>query len=296
MRHLAWSALALFGGLALAPPPATGAEGRLARRPDRVGESFVEDAELHMEISVTASVGGHEIMRQSLSSTDETRGRSVVLDAARGRASRVRITYDVARQASSSNGAAEEEAASPIQGRTYLVAREGGSLVVADPDGKPVAGPEADAVRGRNGGLGEADPFQDALAGMDFPAGERVVLPDAVARGVLDVYEEDAGVSEFALVRTGSRSEDGREIALFDASVRMTMRDPGGFGLDIALIGSVEVFADDVRYGTIRMAGPVTVRGEAGQDGMTIRVEGGGSARLHHRRRADGAPPPRMTR
>ncbi|MCK6527014.1 hypothetical protein L6R50_05435 [Myxococcota bacterium] len=296
MRHLAWTALALFGGLALAPPPATGAEGRMARRPDRVGDSFVEDSELHMEISVTATVGGHEIMRQSLSSTETTRGRSVVLDAAGGRASRVRVTYDVARQAACSNGAAEQEAASPIQGRTYLVAREGGALVVADPEGKPVPGPEAEAVRGRNGGLGGPAPFQDVLAGMDFPPGERVVLPDAVARGVLDVYEEDAAVSDFGLVRTGSRREEGREIALFDASVRMSMRDPAGFGLDIDLLGKMEVYADDVRFGSIRMAGPVTVSGEAGQDGMTIRVEGSGSARLHHQRRPDGAPPSRIAR
>lgn len=227
-------------------PAGTAQEITLRQTPSEVGDVVTTTEELGMEMTFR---GGKDA-----TVSWEKRGKSrreVMAVDGEGTITRARFAYEELREIEVM--AAEKEVkALPLEGRTYVVARQGDRLEVTRDDGSAPSAEEMAVLYEEHGDFGEAHPLSRVINGKTWRTGIRVVLDaDEVARAnvsrrATNIPPDDAEHELTALALT-LRNVAGTR-AHFDLEMGFTVTDARG-EMRIRLAGPFEIDTVDDELG-----------------------------------------------
>lgn len=166
-----------------------------------------------------------------------------------------------------------EEYRSVVEGKTYLVEKNAGKLVVTSAEGQEVSSQEKQDVAQMSEEVLEKNPFAEAFAGRTFAMNSQTEIPQALAQKLLKSEEEEGSprVQKFVLTLRETKVVDEVKCALFDASIfyllpmqtkAEEMKGKMLVGIDTGWVHSVDMASSskieqsrDFSYGKIEVSG-----------------------------------------
>jgi hypothetical protein len=109
--------------------------------------------------------------------------------------------------------------------------------------------------------------------------GERLDLSGDAGREALHMKESDFKVTAFALTLKAVRQAGERKCAVFDAELKLTLKD-GAMELTMEPKGELVVTVDQCWPVTTTLAGPIKVTGQQTEGGDVTTMEGGGAVQV----------------
>jgi hypothetical protein len=246
----------------MAPADAVAAQTvRFEPRETRVGDRVVQRLGLHLAVT-TRIVQSGQVAHESASDMRRQQQRTIdVLEVAEGRAVRARASFEVSRRQSPEQGDAPKLIALPIEGKTYLMAREGDKLIVTDPDGAIPPLEEYTLASESLEGVGKPNPLALVLAGREVAIGQRLFVPREMAQALLGFGSPElAHVHRFELTLdrlAPAREAGASQLAVFRASIEV--KPDGEDSLAVQLQGEMAVEPDGCSLASVDLAGPVHV-------------------------------------
>jgi hypothetical protein len=243
---------------------------QFGRQGPRVGDQV--EQQIGLELRLTTSVRqGDQLLQKNDTTMRNTQRRAVttteVLD---GRTQAVLVRYPEATKQlvtdqSPAGAEAKPPAASsplpqPVEGKAYRCRREpgkDGKLNVSDADGLIPPLEEFVIVAQSMEMVGRPNPLGEFLAGRTVAVGQTLELPKDVADRLFGIGERFGDVSRFDLVLEEVAMENGRECAVFRASVdagssnssQTRMQVEGPLVIDVASCRAVRT----------KLAGPIAM-------------------------------------
>jgi hypothetical protein len=180
-----------------------------------------------------------------------------------GRATAVKVHYAAAGKqvVTGEVGAPPTEPAAvpqPVQGKTYICRREpgeNGQLVVTDSKGERPPSDELEIVSQQMQMVGRPNPLAEFLAGRTISVGEKLELPNEVARQIFNWGDRLGEVSKFTLTLQKVQTEKGVSSAVFLASVEAASSDATQMRLEIE--GPLVVEPATCRVRQVSLIGPI---------------------------------------
>lgn len=233
---------------------------RFAQRPTAVGDRVVQTLHVEMELTTrivqsgqTAHEGAEKMLRQQRRSVEVTGVRQ-------GRLHTAKVNFAVARNRLA--GAAEDDSPQPqpVEGKQYIVQREGDKLLVTDPHGEIPPQDQFEIVAESLSSLGKPSPLAKLLAGRTIAVGEKLLVPREIAAEMLGLSSEMGEIRRFelTLLRVAPASDAPSEtIADFLAKIETVARTSSRLTATIA--GRLRIEASSCRTVSAQLAGPVNM-------------------------------------
>jgi hypothetical protein len=212
---------------------------------------------------------------------DETDKKEKVLAVADGKISKLEVTYVKAFQDEEKDGK-QKKGPKPIEGKTYVVEKQGDKVVVTDNQGGSVPTEEEELVADDYKDLGEADPFKDGMPKRALKKGERVT-------------ELEAAMQVYFLKRTMDKAKDGKkedvkfdnveitfrerkgDVGIFDIKMELKGGEPDVMNMSVPFVGTLEVFVDSTWPSKINLDGKVAISAAEGASGPLADLKGSGT-------------------
>jgi hypothetical protein len=178
---------------------------------------------------------------------------------------------------------------SPLSGRVYLLNAVEGAIEVLGDHGKPVTPAEQDTLKKLHGDLGQDDPLVTELGPRPIPVGKSVPMREGLFRALVST-----GNSEFksgTVVLSGTRSEDGRPVAIFDWSAEMSSSEENGLEITWHLKGQAIVGLSPAVTLRATVDAALDVSGHTVQNGAPVDLAGDGSFKDELTVTPEAAPP-----
>jgi hypothetical protein len=244
-------------------PPADatlGAAVRFKQRETEVGDCVVQRFGLQLAID-TKIVQSGQVAHESSATMRRQQQRTVeVLEVAEGRAVKAQATFDLSRRQSPEQGAPEELAPLAIEGKSYLMARDGDKLSITRPDGTMPPLEEYKLVSESLESVGQPNPLALVLAGRELRVGQRVFVPREMAQSLLGFGSPElARVHRFELTlnRLAPPAEGAEPAAIFSVVIEVRPEDADDYAVHLA--GEMAVEPATCRLASVDLAGPVQV-------------------------------------
>jgi hypothetical protein len=225
----------------------------------QVGDRAVQRFGMHLAIT-TKIVQSGQVAHESSADLRRQQQRTIdVLAVAGGRAVKARATFDVSRR-QTPDDAKPQLAPLPIEGKSYLMSREGDKLTVTDLDGKMPPLEEFKLVSESLASVGQPNPLAAILAGRAMRVGQRVFVPREMAQALLGFGSPElAEVQRFELTlhRLASLEQGGAPVAVFAVAIDVQPEQAGEYA--IRLNGEMAVEPATCRLASLDLAGPVQV-------------------------------------
>jgi hypothetical protein len=184
-------------------------------KPLEVGDQASETSEFALDLKTTVAQG-HEVINVAAQKADRNeRITAERLPAAKGQTAKARIKYESSEQVTTDRAGVTHGAERPVAGKTYIAAREGESLVVADEQGAAPPEEEFKIVARAADGLGKPNPIGEMLNGKTIAIGERISLPQDYCRQMLSGWDETLADAPIEVMLMGTQRVDGRQCAVF---------------------------------------------------------------------------------
>jgi hypothetical protein len=283
--------LALFAGDAQAPAQINAEKPaiELPLTPWRTGDTLRSTSASH-SLLATRILEARNVVESFDQVEDKSSVKTIdVLGADGGGPTRVRVTYHAlhflhgeAHSERDPSGLLPEEAfeSSPLEGRTFVLAKTDDGFRVYDECDKPIDPSLAQLVLEEEGAherelLRAGDMLARTLARRPLPLGVPIDIAPAIARRFVDAREELDHVA-FTVTPRGSRAIDGRACAVFDAA--LAIRDAGADAqtTTVDLAGEIWFDAATGRYAGIELAGRLVLGDTAADAQRVIEVTGEG--------------------
>lgn len=188
---------------------------RFTYRPLDVGDQASETSEFVLDLKTTVAQS-HEVINVAAQKAERSERVSAErLPAEEGQTARARITYESSEQVTTDRSGAVHGAERPVAGKTYIVARAGEELVIADEQGAAPPEEESKIVARAADGLGRRNPLGALLDGKTIAIGQRVDLPQEYCRQMLSGWDESLGVAPVEVMLMGTQRIDSRQCAVF---------------------------------------------------------------------------------
>lgn len=237
---------------------------RFEQQPTQVGERAVQrlGADLTVEAKIVQS---GQVANESTTRMRRQQQRTIdVLEAAEGRVTQARVSFQTSRRQSPENADPNDFSPQPIEGKTYLMRREGDKLTVTDAEGDIPPLEEFKLAMESLESVGKPNPLADLLTGRTLAVGERLLVPREMARTILGLGDQLGTIRRFelTLVRTAESKSDERPddiatTAIFKAHIEVAPDNASP--LSVTLDGELAVEPSTCRLLSIDLAGPVAM-------------------------------------
>ena len=178
---------AAFAQSAVVP---TGIEGkpqvvRFRQTPASVGDHVTQSLNVDLGLTTKITQSGQTAHESSNRMRREQQRTIEVTEVAAGRATKAKATFKVSRRQTPESSKPEELVTQPIEGKSYLMSRDGDRVVVTNLDGATPPEEEARLVAESLENVGKANPFATLLVDRPMTVGQRVLVPRDVVQSLL---------------------------------------------------------------------------------------------------------------
>jgi hypothetical protein len=204
-----------------------------------------------------------------------------VRDANGGRAVKVQATFPLSRRQSPENPNAGELAVQPIEGKSYLMHRDGEKLTITDLDGHIPPQDEYKLVAESLENVGKPNPLAVLLVDRHVVVGQRMLVPREMVQQLLGFDDPVGAVRRFELTLThleAPTKENPAERAVFQTGIEIVPNDASP--LTISLKGEMIVETQSCRLTSVELAGPVSLSSIERTAGGIFQYSAGGELQM----------------
>jgi hypothetical protein len=183
-----------------------------------------------------------------------------VLEAVDGRAVKAKASFPLSRRQSPESGSPDELATQPIEGKSYIMQREGDRLTITDMAGHIPPAEEYKLVAESLENVGKPNPLALLLVERHVMVGQRILVPRDMVEQLLGFDDPVGSVRRFelTLVRVDEADETHPvERAVFQTGIEIVPNDASP--LTISLKGEMVVETESCRLASVELAGPVSL-------------------------------------
>jgi len=268
----------LGGAWSHAAPPAR--ECQFTYRPLAVGDEAHETLRCAIELKTIRAVDGQVIDVGDQAAVRDEETLVTRLPTAPGQSAKARLTYEVSEQTSRSRLLDPQQTERPVAGKTYIVARQGSDLVIADEQGAEPPDEERQIVARTLDSLGKPNPLGKFFDGRSIALGELVELPPEFTEKLLSGWDESLAKLPLEVILMGTERIDGQLCAMFHT--------PPGAGKRNPVEGKMLIELATCRLAFLELRGPVARTERRGAPGEEFDVRHKGklqiATHIEHRR------------
>ncbi len=238
------------------PEPAATTGVQFSQQPAQVGDRVAQQVDLELNLN-TSIIQSGQLAAQEITSLERRQQRLVeVVEVAEGKVRRARVTFSRSRHKSSESENPEEEVVQPVEGKTYLLTRQGKQLLVTDPQGTIPPREEFEIVFSSMQSLGRPNPLVQFLLERTIQVGQTLELPQEIAAQMLGFGDELGQVKSFQLQLNELSTFEGAPCAVFAAAIEVA----GGPGnpMQIEVTGPVVILTETCRTVVTDLTGPLS--------------------------------------
>ena len=224
----------------------------------RVGDRLAQDLSVELEIDTTIKQSG-QIASSGRTAVKRRQRRFIeVMEIVDGRARKAHVKFPISRETSASGDQSEEEKPQSVEGKSYLVTRQGKSLAVTDTSGAIPPREEFKIVFMSMQSLGQPNPLAGFLHGKKVTLGTRLQLPHEIAQQLLGFDDQFGEVDQFVMELTDVKSINGQTCAVFAATIRVKGEKDNP--MNIVAEGKVIIETETSRTIFAELTGPITMK------------------------------------
>jgi hypothetical protein len=274
-RALLWASLSLGIGMLVAAAAFAQEKYRL-RDAYAAGDTCTVDTSMDLDLELSVSTPGQEV--NSLPVVTRWREgyrQSVLATDARG-PSGLRRNYTIARTVTLDPSHQERKATLPLQGKTVVIQRKGGKVVVTASPGKLPARELQPLARELEHSDMEAFPDREVRVGEQWPIDPKLMMRRFPGMDRADATYQFQEVVQYA----------GHPCARIRVTLELAGQVPqAGVPLTAQLTGDLYHALDLKRMLGYDLRGPTTIKAEKDEHGISMTVEGTGTIRVKETRR-----------
>jgi hypothetical protein len=255
-----------------APPPVQTVA--FTRKPPVAGNARVSKSWIGRNLLFTVSNGNAPVTIEHVSGDVEER-REDILAATEDRITKMKVAY-VNRMVTIVRNGVEHQSVSVVSGKTYVVEKKDGELVISTEQGGRVSQREGDVIAQDYQTLGQQDPYVKAMSDKPIAVGQSVDgLAVALRQDIIRGAQGRVGFGNVGVVLTGTRPCGGAVCGVF--AVKLDL----GYEVERVsnqseLSGEMLIRTSDSWPVSVSLEGPVVMNGENGNR----EIQGDGTSRL----------------
>lgn len=264
-----------------AASPATGQVVRFRQHPGTVGDRVVQSLNVDLGLTTKITQSGQTAHESSNRMRREQRRTIEVLEIAEGRATRARASFQTSRRQTPESATPDELVTQPIEGKSYLMVRDGEKLVITDLTGATPPEEEIKLVVESLENVGKPNPLAALLVDRHVTVGQRILVPRDVVQPLLGFDGPMGSVHRFELTLVRVEPADANRPsprAIFQTAIQITPNDQSP--LKITLNGEMHVETETCRLTTVEMKGPVQLSSIERTAGGIFQFSAGGELDL----------------
>ncbi len=270
------------------PEPTSGESVQFSQQPAEVGDRVAQQVEFAMNLNTSILQSGQVAHQESMSQEHRQQRLVEVLEVAQGNVRRARVTFPLSRGKSPDGENPDEEVVEPVEGKTYLVARQGKQLLVTDAKGAIPPRAEFAIVYSSMQSLGLPNPLAAFLLGRKIHVDETMEVPQSIAAGMLGFGAELGQVKQFQLRLKELSTYEGAPCAVFDAKIEVA--NGADQPLRVVVAGPVVILTESCRTVVTELTGLLSVDAVEHTRGGSYQYQGSGELRVavhaHYRSRS----------
>jgi hypothetical protein len=267
--------------LAPVTSPVAGQVVRFRQRPTVVGDRVKQRLGVHLALTTKITQSG-QVAHESDSEMRRQQQRVLeVLEVVDGRAVRAKASFPLSRRQSPENANPDELSVQPIEGKTYLMQREGDKLHVTDLDGHIPPLEEYKLAAESLENVGKPNPLAMLLVDRHVMVGQRILVPRDMVQQLLGFDDPVGSVRRFELTLLRVEPADEQypaERALFQSGIEIVPNDSSP--LTISLKGEMVIETETCRLASVELAGPVSLSTIERTAGGIFQYSAGGELQL----------------
>jgi hypothetical protein len=241
---------------------------KFTKKSPAVGAKRTEDMKSEMAMKLTMAGKVNEMQMTEVSKKEEE-----ILEFSNNAIMKIKVTYAEDAKSMTEAGKPAKAKASPLAGKTYVVASKDGKLTVMNDKDKPAPKPEATLVEKQYKSLGKPDPMLLAMPDRALKEGDDVPELSEALTKALKEHDEKTNVEGAKIT---FKKKDG-DSGIFD--VALTIKNgEGPFKMSVPLAGTLALRIADAWPTTMELSGPLTF--ELSEKDKKAGVEGGGTLKI----------------
>lgn len=264
-----------------AVPPANAQVVRFRQTPAVAGDQVTQSLDVDLGLTTKITQSGQTAHESSNRMRRQQERLIEVLEVSEGRATKARATFKVSRRQQPESAKPEELLTQPIEGKTYVMTREGDRVVVTDLAGATPPEEEVRLAAESLENVGKPNPFAVLLVDRPVAVGQRILVPRDVVQSLLGFDGPIGSVHRFelTLLRVDPATAERKSPAgVFQATIEVRPNEQSP--LSITLNGEVSVETDTCRLLTVEMKGPVQLSSIERTAGGIFQFSAGGELNL----------------
>ena len=203
------------------PAPTSAASVRFSQQPAHVGDRVAQQLSVKLDLSTTITQSG-QIANRSTTSLERQQLRLIeVQEVVAGHVRRAKVVFRKHREKSPENEDPQQLVAQSVEGKSYLVAREGKQLIVTDLEGAIPPQKEFEMVVNDMQMLGQPNPLAKFLVGRTLHVGDKLQLPKQIAEQLLGLGDPFGKVKKFEFQLQDLQVIDEQPCAVFAAIIAL---------------------------------------------------------------------------
>ena len=224
-----------------------------------VGEQWANKVQFDMSMKMRYRYPGQEIQETSNKDRQRQLRRLTVLEVQPGYSTKVKVFFERARrQQSAIDQENQEWLPQPVDGKTYIVRREGDQLVVTNMKGSVPPEEELSIVQHSMQAVGRPNTLARFLSGRTIAIGETIRLPGDLASSFLGSPEGDNVPQEMPMKLVEVRDIDGVACGIFAAQMENVKQNSPRTSSHMNGYFALQMNTCRVVY--VKFSGPVTFR------------------------------------
>ena len=262
-------------------PTETGAVVRFHQVPAVAGDRVTQTLNVDLGLTTTITQSGQTAHESQNRMRREQQRTIEVLEVAEGRATKAKATFGVSRRQSPEGAKPEELVTQPIEGKSYLMVREGDRVKVTDLKGATPPEEESRLVAESLENVGKPNPFASLLTERHITVSQRILVPRDVVQSLLGFDGPIGTVHRFELTLEKvepATADRPSPVAHFKAAIEV--RPNAESPLSIVLNGAMEVETETCRLTAVKMVGPVQLSSIERTAGGIFQYSAGGELNL----------------
>jgi hypothetical protein len=225
------------------------------QQPARVGDRVAQHVTTALDLQTTI-LQSAKVANQSSTRFSRQQKRFIeVLEVVEGRAKKAHVTFPLSRQYAPENGVSSPETVQCVEGKSYIVVRQGNRLVVTDSSGAIPPQEEFSLVVNSLQSLGLPSPLVKYLLGRTVKIGEQLQLPKQIAEEMLGVDGQLGKAEKFDLKLQELKMVDEQPCAVFVATIE-AQGDPDN-PVTLRARGEVLIQINTCRTVSAKLEGPL---------------------------------------
>jgi hypothetical protein len=249
------------------PEPTAPVSVRFSQQPAQVGDRVAQQVDFELNLS-TSIIQSGQVANQENTLLQRRQQRLVeVTEVAEGKVRRARVTFSLARHNAPENNNSEQrpeqepqhQDMQPVEGKTYLLTRQGEQLLVTDAQGAIPPRDEFEIVFSSMQSLGLPNPLAQFLLDRTIHVGQSLELSKEIAAQMLGFGDELGEVKRFELELKELSTYEGAPCAVFAATIEIAGNgEAAGDSMQINVTGPVVILTETCRTVVTDLTGPLS--------------------------------------